>query len=1005
MNLIEFQKKSQESLLKKLDKDFQKRKYLAKAVANLSRKIVEFKKDNLVEVAAKVIKENEKDFLDILEVELKNIEDRIAKPLTNALIDSIEFEKIRYSDYYPEIQNSAKALQNVTRDTFAKLFHTFSSLMENRLKNFSKYCTNRKQESAFFIYKINSLMVSKILLIDSLKLCTVTFDEENLQNTWQNVSQSIFFSLIRALKKEFEKSKKELVLDINEEHQQEIGGTFVEMLIEEGYLIRSEEEKEKNYVSLRINEKFVKNVKEVIDSVVIKTIYSPMVIKPVEWRNIKGGGFLHFEDMDENFDIYLMKAETKREKQFVKNLKVPQSILEAINHLQNVGYRIDKNVLDKLNEIKKELENLEKNKKIDARIYLKVLFELKEEFENASVKNFKDAEVYFLKIDNLKEYIKKKFEKKYKSKSKLFEIAKDLFELDNKTLRKYEIFYELAKFDNSLDTILSLAQKYKDFNSIYFVWQMDFRGRLYPVQTLLHPQGSDFVKALLVFDEERDVKNIDWFKIHGANLFGKDKEPFEERIRWVEENEEKILSVSGGSDFWMEADEPFEFYQFCLEYAKYKKDPQNFKTSLPIAVDGSNNGLQHISTMLRDKETAKRVNVLPTNRVNDVYTDVLNEFLKLLKNDLLPKKSYVKKIGDYELYFKKEKKKHKIRPNLIDIISKELSTYEETVIKLNKYGLKKNTKEYELALKILEKCKAFLPDDIEIAMAYLQKEAKRLQESGFVIVEEVEKFLPQSLNKYVNFDKFNRSFIKKPVMIDSYGAGKEGKSKKIFEEIENWFNLEKKYKEEYAKYLARMVDKAIDKVTVSASLYDKYMKRVVKIILDKNPDKLIRWKTPLGLDVVQIEYIKDKGNPIKFKNAKITYVIESDKVDKEEQQKGISPNFIHSLDATHLYMTLLELKKRGINYLRPIHDSYAVYADDMGELQEILKEKFIEIYSRDILKEFIDFVRENYEFDIERFKKEVEKIADKKAIVKDISVIVDEDFNLDEIKNSKYMFS
>jgi len=1002
MDLIEFQKKSQESVLKKLDKDFQKRKYLAKAVANLSKKIAEFKKNNLVEVAAKIIKDYEKDFLEILEADLKNIEDRIAKPLTNALIDSIEFEKISYSNYLPEVQNSAKALQSVTNKTFAKLFNTFSSLMENRLKNFSKYCTNRKHESAFFIYKINSLMVSKILLIDSLKLCTVTFDEENLQNTWQNVSQSIFFSLNKALKKEFEKSK-ELVLDINEEHQQEIGGTFVELLIDEGYLVRSEEEKEKNYVSLRINEKFVKNLKEVIDSVVVKTIYSPMVVKPVEWRDIKGGGFLHFEDMDENFDIYLMKAETKREKQFVKNLKIPQTILEAINHLQNVGYRIDKNVLDKLNEVKKEIDKLEEDKKIDARIYLKVLFELKEEFENASVKNFKDAEIYFLKNDNLKEYIKKKFERKYKSKSKLFEIAKDLFELDNKTLRKYEIFYELAKFDNSLDTILSLAQKYKDFKSIYFVWQMDFRGRVYPVQTLLHPQGSDFVKALLVFDEEREVKNIKWFKIHGANLFGKDKVPFEERIRWVDENEDNILSVNSGSDFWMEADEPFEFYQFCLEYAKYKKDPQNFKTSLPIAVDGSNNGLQHISTMLRDKKTARRVNVLPTDRVNDVYMDVLNEFLKLLKNDSLPKKSYVKKIGDYELYFKKEIKEYKIREDLIDIISKELSTYEETIIKLKKYGL--NKKENELALRILEKCKVFLPDDIEIAVAYLQKEAKKLKELGFVIIEEVEKFLPQSLNRYVSFNKFNRSFIKKPVMIDSYGAGREGKAEKIFDEVEHWFNLEKKYKEKYAMYLAELVDKAIDKITVSASLYDAYMKKAVKIILDKNPNKLIRWKTPLGLDVVQIEYKKDKGKPIKFKNAKITYVIESDKVDRKEQQKGISPNFIHSLDATHLYMTLLELKKRGIKHIRPIHDSYAVYADDMDELQDILKEKFIEIYSRDILKDFIGFVRENYEFDIKRFKKEVEKIVNKKAIVKDVSVVVDEDFDVEEIKNSKYMFS
>jgi hypothetical protein len=994
MDLVKFQKESQKSDLKKLDEDFQKRQYISKAIGKLSKRLTEYKKKHLFEVAKKIINENENDFLDILEIDLKNIDDRIAKPLTNALIDSIDHTKIRYKDYMEEIASSAKKLKHINMDKFEKIFDLFKELVFYSRKNFHKYYTNKYQESAFFVYDIKSTLIAKILLIDSLKLCTVTYDEENLQNTWQNVAQTIFFSLKKYIKFE---------ADFDEENEQEIGGAFIELLIDEGYLVRSEEEKEKNYVTLRVSERFIKNLKGVIESLVVKTIYTPMVVKPEKWKGVRGGGFLHFEGMDENFDLTLIKAYTKKEKEYVDNAKIPSEMLDAINFLQEVGYKIDKNLLKKLKELKKQIDEIEKSKKINARIYLKVLFELKNEFELAGVKDFKDAEVYFLKKEE--DYFKEKFERKYKNTKKLLKnISKDVFNLNKnkEELKIYKTLYELAKFDTSFDTIISIADKYKDFDSIYFVWQMDFRGRLYPVQTLLNPQGTDFVRALLVFDKEKEVKDINWFKIHGANLFGKDKESFEKRIKWIDENEDKILSVSEGSEFWMEADKPFEFYQFCLEYAKYKKDPKNFKTSIPIAVDGSNNGLQHISTMLRDRETAKRVNVLPTERVNDVYMDVLKKFSELLRNDILDSDVYFKKIGNYKLGFKKEKKVYKIREDLINLIKKELST-DETLVKLKKYGLKDY--EFKLAKDILEKCQNFLPNDKDVCEMILEKENKKLQSSNYRRIIEEEKFVPKSLNKYVDFSKFNRKFIKKPVMIDSYGAGRKNKAEKIKEEIESWFDLDEKYIFDYALYLARLVDKAIDDIIPSASLYDNYMKKIVDIILKDN-NKPIKWKTPLGFEVVQIEYEKKRGKPIKFRNSKITYTIETDKIDKEKQKSGISPNFIHSLDATHLYMTLLELKQKGITHIRPIHDSFAVFADDMENLQKILKEEFIKIYSKDILKEFIGFIKKNYKFDEDKFKKKLEKLTRKKArIVNEVSIIVNEDFDLKEIKNSKYMFS
>lgn len=177
---------------------------------------------------------------------------------------------------------------------------------------------------------------------------------------------------------------------------------------------------------------------------------------------------------------------------------------------------------------------------------------------------------------------------------------------------------------------IALAARFAPEEAIYFPHSFDFRGRVYPVPGTLNPQGDDQAKALLHFAEGKPLgpSGAKWLAIHVANLFGVDKVPFEERIAWVHNNEDRILDSAldplDGQRFWTEADSPYCALAACFEWAGYRKTGEDFVSHLPIALDGSCNGLQNFSAMLRDTVGGEATNLIPQERPADIYTKVMH---------------------------------------------------------------------------------------------------------------------------------------------------------------------------------------------------------------------------------------------------------------------------------------------------------------------------------------------------------------------------------------------
>lgn len=184
--------------------------------------------------------------------------------------------------------------------------------------------------------------------------------------------------------------------------------------------------------------------------------------------------------------------------------------------------------------------------------------------------------------------------------------------------------------------ILWLAKRMRGEGQFYFPQQLDFRGRVYPVPQFLNPQGPDLARGILRFGKgeyiTEDPESSQEFWLHGANCLGLDKLSLGARYEGVRARANDILAVAADpleNRFWQEADEPWQFLAWCLE-AGQLLETGRVLTRVPCYVDGTNNGLQILSLLLRDEVGGAATNCLPGPR-RDVYQDVADEVTRRLR--------------------------------------------------------------------------------------------------------------------------------------------------------------------------------------------------------------------------------------------------------------------------------------------------------------------------------------------------------------------------------------
>lgn len=200
----------------------------------------------------------------------------------------------------------------------------------------------------------------------------------------------------------------------------------------------------------------------------------------------------------------------------------------------------------------------------------------------------------------------------------------------------------------SILDILMMGEELRHVERFWYPITRDFRHRLYMRATRgPHPQGSDIAKSLAMFAEGKALgaDGFWWLAIRAANTFGMDKLTLEDRYAWTIDN---LLKIRGcASDplqftWWTEADEPWSFLATCHEITMaIGQSPlgletvHSFVSHLPIPMDGSCNGLQHLSAMGLDPTGAHATNLTPDPERQDIYTEIARKVALEVQQDVL----------------------------------------------------------------------------------------------------------------------------------------------------------------------------------------------------------------------------------------------------------------------------------------------------------------------------------------------------------------------------------
>lgn len=174
---------------------------------------------------------------------------------------------------------------------------------------------------------------------------------------------------------------------------------------------------------------------------------------------------------------------------------------------------------------------------------------------------------------------------------------------------------------------LIMAERLHDESVFYFPHMLDFRGRMYPIVSDLSPQGEDLHRGLLTFHEGKPIgeDGAQWLAVQIANLFGVDKVSLEDRVKWTTAKKDDWLLIASdpiANREWCDADDPWQALAAIFELVEFYKQGPTYISHLPIRVDGSCNGIQHLSAMVKDEVGGAAVNLLESDAPRDIYQEV-----------------------------------------------------------------------------------------------------------------------------------------------------------------------------------------------------------------------------------------------------------------------------------------------------------------------------------------------------------------------------------------------
>jgi len=457
------------------------------------------------------------------------------------------------------------------------------------------------------------------------------------------------------------------------------------------------------------------------------------------------------------------------------------------------------------------------------------------------------------------------------------------------------------------DLIRRVAKCFNENGDIFYLpHNVDFRGRAYPMVSVLSHYQEDLVRAMMMFWHSKPLgpDGFNWLKYQLVGVYGKDKLQMKDRLKFIDENMENIINSAlhplDGDFWWKSAEKPWQTLALSMEivsilnYQKAGGDISNYRCRIPVHQDGSCNGLQHYAALGADLEGGKSVNLVPSNNGNtrgDVYTTVLNVVRSKIEVDCNDKTS----------------SHHDVAVFANSLLSRKLikQTVMTTVYGVTQYGG---------TLQINQRIK-------DILLAH-----KTSTQS-----------ISSNLYEEINTKQRDISLYLSRLVLNS--ISELFSNAKLIQDwlVENAYRVLCSFDLPTVRYVEKNVNKSRGYNFIKPSLF-----------------KPLMWTSLSGFPVIQLYRNTTPTNVVTtLQTISLRKPNALSSINKRKQLNAVAPNFVHSIDAIHMFMTCVAANQQGIQFVS-VHDSFWTYPSDTTKLSKILRDEFIRLHSSNIISQLRD---------------------------------------------------
>ena len=501
-----------------------------------------------------------------------------------------------------------------------------------------------------------------------------------------------------------------------------------------------------------------------------------------------------------------------------------------------------------------------------------------------------------------------------------------------KTLRPLQVRAKRAE----IKTTLGKAKQLAEWDHFYSLVDLDYRGRVYYKEPYMNYQGNDIARGLMSFSESKPIDddgksslaihtansynqkyNVneipDWVEedyysmLHkeGIDTISVDKFSLDDRVNWFNNNWE-LIEKTGEQGILHECEKPVVFLACCIEWcdiADMEEEGNTPTSSIPVAIDGTCNGYQHSAAISRDNKTGSLVALNDSAVPHDLYVKVAQKLVELAPDFF----------KDRPMSYAEIRKLISKRATMTRAYSAGAQTIAESMYSDcvqagadEQYNITQIDCD-ALAIHILDAIEHVCPGS-QTTMKFLQDLAQ--WELGTFEYQDKagNKVSNTTINKYKKL------------------AREANKEQRANPTAENTLALDK----------------------INSKISDCNL-----VLVKGHAGEDIRWMTKSGFPVIyKVNATRQDTCKSTLRGViggaskqpgRINHVakIYLETTNRREASAGISPNYIHSQDATHMALVIDEF---GVNF-GAVHDSFSCHASDVNKLKQLTQEKFVEMYN------------------------------------------------------------